>query len=84
VDGHPLWSQRDRDAEAIRTVLRCAGHRSWRADDTDVGSSRFVVESQDPFVVEKALAAVLTTAGYGMQTAQDGRGGVAGDPRHRQ
>ncbi|MFF4624164.1 hypothetical protein [Nonomuraea jabiensis] len=37
--GRPLWSVRDRDAEAIRSVLRTAGRREFG-------------ERQDGFVVE--------------------------------
>lgn len=53
--GRPLWNERDRQAEAIRVVLRQAGCQEWiggdELDDNDDGQVGFVVESENPFLV---------------------------------
>jgi hypothetical protein len=76
----PLWSVRDRDAEAIRQVLRKAGHRDFSdlpvrhgfavegANASEDGPEPFWITCTDEKLVAAdeldRYAAVLRTAGY--------------------
>lgn len=79
-DGRPLWSVRDRDAEAVRELLRKAGHRE--AGD---GRGGFVVEGEDPFSVtctDGELVAGGELARYA-QALRASRWQVLGEARRR-
>jgi hypothetical protein len=76
--GRPLWSARDRDAEAIRALLRRAGHREFseRRGGFAVEGANASQDGPEPFSVtctdDKLLAAgelgrysaLLRGAGY--------------------
>lgn len=81
----PLWSARDRDAEAIRALLRKAGHRGFSdtrgfavegANSSEDGAEPFRVscaDSDDAFAAAElaAYVGVLRGAGYAVTADPD-------------